>query len=99
MLADRYELPLSTASAGARDAYVDGYELALTLYPGAVESFDRALALDPGLALAHAGKAQVLMREGKVRGARGTRSGQGRGGRRVGTRSRSYPFLRSRILG
>ncbi len=39
---------------------------ALTLYPGAVESFDRALATDPGLAIAHAGKAQVLMREGKV---------------------------------
>ncbi len=66
MLADRYDLPVSTASAAARDAYVQGYELALTLYPGAVESFDRALATDPGLAIAHAGKAQVLMREGKV---------------------------------
>jgi tetratricopeptide (TPR) repeat protein len=61
---------VSTASAAARDAYVQGYELALTLYPGAVESFDRALAIDPGLALAHAGKAQVLMREGKVAAAR-----------------------------
>src|SRR4051794_3285621 len=66
MLADRYDLPVSTSSAAARDAYLDGYELALTLYPGAVEAFDRALAVDPGLALAHAGKAQVLMREGKV---------------------------------
>jgi tetratricopeptide (TPR) repeat protein len=71
MLADRYELPLSTASAAARDAYVQGYDLALTLYPGAVEAFDRALAADPGLALAHAGKAQVLMREGKAAAARG----------------------------
>lgn len=70
MLADRYDLPVSTASAAARDAYVQGYELALTLYPGAVESFDRALAIDPGLALAHAGKAQILMREGKVAAAR-----------------------------
>ena len=70
MLADRYDLPVSTASAAARDAYVHGYELALTLYPGAVESFDRALAIDPGLALAHAGKAQVLMREGKAAAAR-----------------------------
>ena len=66
MLTDRYGLPVSTASAVARDAYVRGYELALTLYPGAVEFFDRALSLDPGLALAHAGKAQVLMREGKA---------------------------------
>ena len=70
MLADRYDLPVSTASAAARDAYVHGYDLALTLYPGAVEAFDRSLAADPGLALAHAGKAQVLMREGKVAAAR-----------------------------
>lgn len=70
MLADRYDLPVSTGSSAARDAYVQGYELALTLYPGAVEAFDRALAADSGLALAHAGKAQVLMREGKAAPAR-----------------------------
>jgi len=65
MLTDRYDLPLSTTSAAARDAYVQGQDLALTLYPGALNAFDRALAADPGLAMAHAGKAQVLMREGK----------------------------------
>ena len=70
MLADRYGLPVSTGSAAARDAYVQGYDLALTLYPGAVEAFDRALAADPGLAMAHAGKAQILMREGKAAAAR-----------------------------
>jgi len=70
MLADRYDLPLSTAYAAARDAYVEGCDLALTLYPGAVEAFDRAIAADPGFALAHAGKAQVLMREGTVAAAR-----------------------------
>lgn len=70
MLADRYDLPLSTTSAAARDAYVQGYDLALTLYPGAVEAFERALTADPGFALAHAGKAQVLMREGKAAVAR-----------------------------
>ena len=70
MLADRYDLPLSTASAAARDAYLEGYDLALTLYPGAVEAFDRALAIDPGLKMAHAGKAQVLMREGKAAAAK-----------------------------
>ncbi len=57
MLAGRYELPLSTASAGVRDADVDGYELALTLYP----TRSSPLAIDPGLALANAGKAQVQM--------------------------------------
>ena len=70
MLTDRYDLPVSTASAAARDAYVEGCELALTLYPGAAECFDRALAIDPGLALAHAGKAQIFMREGKAAAAR-----------------------------
>src|SRR5437867_8339529 len=70
MLADRYALALSTGSAVARDAYVQACDLALTLYPGAVESYDRAIANDPGFALAHAGRAQVLMREGNVAAAR-----------------------------
>lgn len=70
MLTDQYDLPLSTTSAAARDAYVQGSELALTLYPGAIAAFDRAFAADPGFALAHAGKAQVFMREGNVAAAR-----------------------------
>ena len=70
MPTDRFDLPLSTASAIARDAYVRGCDLALTLYPGALDAFDHALAADPGLAMAHAGRAQVLMREGNVAGAR-----------------------------
>ena len=48
MLADRYDLPLSTSSAAARDAYVRGCDLALTFYPGAIPAVDRALAADPG---------------------------------------------------
>ena len=70
MLTDRYDLPLSTPSAAARDAYAQGFDLALTLYPGAVAAFDRALDADPGFAMAHAGKAQVLMREGNAVAAR-----------------------------
>src|SRR3954451_24054178 len=66
MPTDRYGLALSTGSAAARDAYVQACDLALTLYPGAVGAYDRAIAHDPGFALAHAGKAQVLMREGNV---------------------------------
>src|SRR5205085_12500796 len=72
MLTDRYGLALSTASAVARDAYVQACDLALTLYPGAVEAYDRAIAHDPGFALAHAGKAQVLMRQGNAVAARAT---------------------------
>ena len=70
MLADRYDLPLSTTSPAARDAYVQACDRALTFYPGAAEAYDRALAADEGFALAHAGKAQVLLREGNVPAAR-----------------------------
>jgi tetratricopeptide (TPR) repeat protein len=69
MLTDRYGLSLSTASATPRDAYVQASDLALTFYPGAAEAYDRAIAADPGFALAHAGKAQVLLREGNVAAA------------------------------
>jgi len=70
MLKDRYDLALTTASAAARDAYVQASGLALTFYPGALEAYDRAIAADPGFAMAHAGKAQVLMRQGDVGAAR-----------------------------
>ena len=70
MLTDRYDLVLSTASSTARDAYVQASDLALTFYPGAAEAYDRAIAADPGFALAYAGKAQVLMRQGDVEAAR-----------------------------
>ena len=70
MLADRYDLALTTASPAARDAYVEGCDLALTFYPGAIEAFDRAVAADPLFPLPYAAKAQVLMREGNVAAAR-----------------------------
>src|SRR6202022_2984169 len=70
MLTDRYNPAVSTASTTARDDYVHASDLALTFYPGAAEAFARAIAADPGFALAHAGKAQVLMREGDVVPAR-----------------------------
>jgi hypothetical protein len=70
MLTDRYGLALSTASAAARDAYVQASDLALTFYPGATEAYDQAIAADPGFALSHAGKAQVLMRQGDVAACR-----------------------------
>jgi tetratricopeptide (TPR) repeat protein len=70
MLTDRYELPLSTASSTARDAYVQGCEAKLTMYPGAIEAFDRALAADPGFALTHAARAHVLLERGDSAAAR-----------------------------
>ena len=70
MLTDRYGLALSTASAAARDAYVEATDRALTFYPGAAEGYDRAVAADPGFALAHVGKAQVMLRQGDPAAAR-----------------------------
>jgi len=70
MPVDRYGLASSTASADAREAYAEGCDLSLTLYPGAVAAYDRAIAADPGFALAHAGKAPFLMREGNIAAAR-----------------------------
>src|SRR5271165_7111212 len=70
MLTDRYDLPLSTASSAARDAYVEGCEAKLTMYPGAIEGFDRAIAADPGFALAHAARAHVLLERSDAPAAR-----------------------------
>jgi tetratricopeptide (TPR) repeat protein len=70
MLTDRYELPLSTASCAARDAYVEGCEAKLTMYPGAVEAFDRAIAADPRFALAHVARAHMLVERGDAAAAR-----------------------------
>jgi tetratricopeptide (TPR) repeat protein len=70
MPSDLYDLPLTTTSAAARDAYVQASGLALTFYPGALEAYDRAIAADPGFALAHVGKALVLLRQGDVAAAR-----------------------------
>jgi tetratricopeptide (TPR) repeat protein len=64
MLTDRYRLPLSTTSSAARDAYVEGCEAKLTMYPGALEAFDRAISADPGFALAHVAKAHALLERG-----------------------------------
>src|SRR5271156_4156326 len=70
MLTDRYDLPLSTASSVARDAYVEGCAAKLTMYPGAIKAFDRAVAADPGFALAHAARAHALLERGDAAAAR-----------------------------
>ena len=70
MLIDRHGLPLSTASSAARAAYVEGCEAKLTMYPGAIDAYDRAIAADPGFALAHTAKAQALSERGESAAAR-----------------------------
>lgn len=70
MLTDGYELPLSTTSSAARDAYAEGCQAKLTMYPGAIEAFDRAIAADPGFALAHAARSYAVLERGDVAKAR-----------------------------
>lgn len=70
ILTDRYGLTLSTAVGAARDAYVEGVDLLLTVYPGAAEAFDTAIAADPGFALAHIGKARAFQLSGNLAGMR-----------------------------
>src|SRR5205807_1493757 len=70
MRADRYGLLLSTTSPAARDAYVKGCAAKLTMYPGAIEAFDRAIAADPGFALAHAARAHAVLERGEAAAAR-----------------------------
>src|SRR5207237_9434933 len=70
MLTDRYGLPLSTTSPAARDTYIEGCEAKLTMYPGAIEAFDRAVVADPGFALAHTAKAHALLGRREIAEAR-----------------------------
>jgi tetratricopeptide (TPR) repeat protein len=56
---DIYDLPLTTASSRAAAHYRDGVECMLSAWHGADDAFDRAIADDPGFALAHIGRARV----------------------------------------
>ena len=70
MQADRYGLELSTASQAARDAYVEGVDLFLSANLGSVAAFERAIAADPGFALAHAALGRALQLYAKVDAAK-----------------------------
>ena len=67
---DRYDLPLTTASDRAAAYYRDGVDCMLSAWHGAEDAFDKAIAEDPGFALAHIGRArlhQLNMEGGKAR--------------------------------
>ena len=65
MSRDRYGLSLSTSSAAACEAYVEGVDRFLASHAAPEEAFDRALAADPGFALAHIGRARSLQLLGR----------------------------------
>jgi tetratricopeptide (TPR) repeat protein len=72
MLKDRYGLPAGTSSQAALAAYDKGVELHLSANAGDEAAFNRAIAADPGFALAHAAlaRAQFLFaRVGEARAA------------------------------
>src|SRR4029453_4029649 len=66
MALDRYGLVVSTASAAARDAYVEAVDCLLSANAGAEGAFDRAIAADPAFALAHIGRARSLQLQARV---------------------------------
>src|SRR5215469_2081721 len=90
MLTDRYGLLLSTTSAAAQDAYIEGCEAKLTMYPGAIEAFDRAIAADPLFALAHAAKAHALLERGDAAAARASMVGANSLGAGLSAREASH---------
>jgi len=70
MFQDRYGLPVSTTSTAALEAYVEGVDRFLSANAGADLSFERAIALDPGLAVAHIGRARSLQLQARMPEAR-----------------------------
>jgi hypothetical protein len=70
MLEDRFGLPLSTSSAEVRDAYVAGVDSVMAGVAGYRESLARAIACDPGFALAHVALARGLFLDAEVAAAR-----------------------------
>lgn len=70
MLDDRYGNAMTTSSAAARDAYIEGVDHILAATYGATAAFTRALTADPDFALAEAGLARALMYENDMVGAK-----------------------------
>ncbi len=70
MLHDRYGLPVSTTSTAALEAYGEGVDRVLGANAGADESFERALLLEPNLAVAHIGRARSLQLKARMADAR-----------------------------
>src|SRR5258706_4897418 len=60
MIQDRYGLSLSTSSAAAGRAYVEGVDGLLAARAAPEACFHRAIAADPDFALAHIGLARAL---------------------------------------
>jgi hypothetical protein len=69
MFEDRYGNALSTRSASAREAYVDGVDRFLAAQPDVEGAFEAAIAADDQFTLAHVGLARARQSVGKNEGA------------------------------
>lgn len=65
MRKDQYDLPISTTSDAARDAYVDGVTRFLAADAGIDAAFERAIEADPSFALPHLGLARFYQMRGR----------------------------------
>ena len=67
---DRFDLPITSASAEAVDDYVTGVDLLLSANTGAEQRLARAIAHDPDFALAHIANARLLQLRARMPEAR-----------------------------
>lgn len=99
MLRDRYDLPLSTASTAARDAYVEGVDRLLSANFGAVSPMTAALAEDPAFALAHAAQARWLQFHMRAAEAREACARAAQLAEQATLRERRHVEIYSRLVG
>src|SRR5260370_4735816 len=69
-MTDRFDLPVTSASAAAIGDYVAAVDLLLSANTGAAELLERALAADPDFALAHIAHARSLQLQARMPEAR-----------------------------
>ena len=69
-MTDRFDLPVTSASAEALDDYVAAVDLLLSANTGAAELLERALAAEPDFALAHIARARLLQLQARIPQAR-----------------------------
>ena len=69
-MTDRFDLPVTSASAAAIGDYVAAVDLLLSANTGAAELLERALAADPDFVLAHVARARLLQLQARMPEAR-----------------------------
>src|SRR5215472_1522864 len=67
---DRYGLEITTSSGRAVEHFQEGMDRLLSYSAGAEDAFSAALAIDPGLAVAHTGLALLALVQGDAATAR-----------------------------